>query len=187
MKQAFMRRDDKTATRSLSMARADTTRGSLYWWAVTWWAVLGLCAGLCATLVLPAAAQEGTEPAEAASVLDVTDGYDVDLTAYRWTHRPVVVFADSPADPRYQEQIDRLLSDAEALVDRDVVLLVDTDPTAQSALRRKLRPHGFMLVLIGKDGGVKLRKPLPWSVREISRTIDKMPMRLREVEERREG
>jgi hypothetical protein len=37
-----------------------------------------------------------------------------------------------------------------------------------------------MLVIIGKDGGVKLRKPLPWDVREISRTIDKMPMRKRE-------
>jgi len=48
-------------------------------------------------------------------------------------------------------------------------------------LRTKLRPRGFMLVLIGKDGGVKLRKPLPWDVRELSRTIDTMPMRQREM------
>jgi len=38
-----------------------------------------------------------------------------------------------------------------------------------------------MLVLIGKDGGVKLRKPFPWNVREISRVIDKMPMRRQEI------
>ena len=125
--------------------------------------------------------------APAAPVFAIHDGYDVDLEAYRWTHRPVVVFADSPADPRFQEQIDELLKDVPALMTRDVIVFVDTEPDRQSALRTKLRPRGFMLVLIGKDGGVKLRKPLPWSVRELSRTIDKMPMRLREVEERRGG
>ena len=52
-------------------------------------------------------------------------------------------------------------------------------------LREKLRPRGFMLVLIGKDGGVKLRKPFPYNVRELSRNIDKMPMRQREIRERR--
>ena len=51
--------------------------------------------------------------------------------------------------------------------------------------RKKLRPRGFMLVLVGKDGGVKLRKPSPWTVREITRSIDKFPDRQREVEERR--
>ena len=66
-----------------------------------------------------------------------------------------------------------------------MVVLVDTDPAADSALRQKLRPRGFMLVLVGKDGGVKLRKPSPWTVRELNRTIDKFPSRLREVEERR--
>jgi hypothetical protein len=28
-----------------------------------------------------------------------------------------------------------------------------------------------------------MRKPLPWDVREITRTIDKMPMRKREIRE----
>ncbi|TNJ48244.1 DUF4174 domain-containing protein [Phaeobacter sp. B1627] len=120
-------------------------------------------------------------------VFAIHDGYDVDIAEYRWTHRPVVVFADSPADPRFREQVDELLKDVPALMTRDVIVFVDTDPERKSALRTKLRPRGFMLVLLGKDGGVKLRKPLPWSVRELSRTIDKMPMRLREVEDRRGG
>ena len=124
---------------------------------------------------------------EAEPAFEIRDGYEVEIGEYRWTHRPVVVFADSPADPRYQEQIDEFLQDIPALMTRDVLVFVDTDPDAKSALRKKLRPRGFMLVLIGKDGGVKLRKPLPWSVRELSRTIDKMPMRQREVEDRRGG
>jgi hypothetical protein len=42
-----------------------------------------------------------------------------------------------------------------------------------------------MLVLIGKDGQIELRKPAPWDVREITRSIDKMPLREQEVEDRR--
>ncbi|WP_435659868.1 DUF4174 domain-containing protein [Leisingera caerulea] len=117
----------------------------------------------------------------------IQPGYDVELEEFQWTHRPVVVFADSPEDPRFHEQIERLMQGADALRERDVVVLTDTDPAAKSALRKKLRPRGFMLVLVGKDGGVKLRKPHPWTVRELSRTIDKFPERLREVEERRGG
>ena len=106
-----------------------------------------------------------------------------DLSEFLWIKRPVVVFADSPADPRYAEQIELLTARLDELAARDVVVLTDTDPAAASPLRRKLRPRGFMLVLVGKDGGVKLRKPAPWSVREITRSIDKMPMRQREIRE----
>jgi hypothetical protein len=112
---------------------------------------------------------------------------ETDLDAFLWTARPIVVFADSPADPRFQQQIDLLHKDEKMLVDRDVVVLTDTDPAARSPIRTKLRPRGFQMVLVDKDGGVKLRKPLPLSVREITRTIDKTPMRQREVEERRES
>ena len=110
---------------------------------------------------------------------------DSDLSEFLWTNRPIVVFADSPSDPRYAEQIDNLRADMGMLVDRDVVILTDTDPDGQSPLRQKLRPRGFMLVLVGKDGGVKLRKPLPWSVREIIRSIDKTPERQQEIRARR--
>lgn len=136
---------------------------------------------LAGFLPLAAAAADGT----AADL--IKHGYDVELEEFQWTHRPVVVFADSPEDPRFHEQMERLIEGIEALKTRDVVVLTDTDPAAKSALRKKLRPRGFMLVLVGKDGGVKLRKPHPWTVRELSRTIDKFPERLREVEERRGG
>ncbi len=42
-----------------------------------------------------------------------------------------------------------------------------------------------MLVLVGKDGSVYLRKPFPWDVRELSRSIDKMPLRQQEMRDRR--
>lgn len=108
-----------------------------------------------------------------------------DLSQFLWINRPVVVFADSPADPRFAEQMENLEKGVDMLLDRDVVVLTDTNPAAKSPLRQKLRPRGFMLVLMGKDGEVKLRKPLPWTVREITRSIDKTPEREREINQRR--
>lgn len=111
----------------------------------------------------------------------VLGGQDVDIAQFLWVARPVVVFADSPADPRLAEQLELLEQRQDALSERDVVVIVDTDPAARSSLRVKLRPRGFQLALIGKDGGVKLRKPFPWDVRELSRVIDKMPLRRQEI------
>ena len=105
------------------------------------------------------------------------------LEAFHWTHRPVIVFADSPNDPAFIDQMEMLVARQAELELRDVVVLTDTDPAARNPLRQKLRPRGFMLVIVGKDGQVALRKPFPWSVREISRTIDKMPIRQREIRE----
>ena len=109
---------------------------------------------------------------------------DIELDEFLWVARPVVIFADTPADPAFQRQIDLLAARADDLVARDVVVITDTDPAALSDLRRKLRPRGFMLAILGKDGGVKLRKPFPWDVREITRSIDKMPLRRQELRER---
>ncbi len=106
-----------------------------------------------------------------------------DLSEFRWKKRPVLVFADSEDDPAFIEQMDLLRAQQDELETRDVVILTDTDPAARQALRLRMRPRGFMLVLVGKDGDIKLRKPFPWDVREISRSIDKMPMRQREIRE----
>jgi hypothetical protein len=132
-------------------------------------------------LALPAGA---AETAEGPPELPLIEGSDVDLSEFLWKKRPVVVFADTPNDPRFIEQMTFLNADIPAVLARDIVVLTDTDPEARSALRRSLRPRGFMLVLMDKDGGIKLRKPAPWDMREISRSIDKWPTRQQEVRER---
>ncbi|MBK0329149.1 DUF4174 domain-containing protein [Rhodobacteraceae bacterium F11138] len=136
-----------------------------------------------ATLIAPGLAAQSDEGAPRTKLTQPAG--DSDLSEFLWTNRPIVVFADSPADPRYIEQMERLQDRHDMLADRDVVILTDTDPKAGSVLRKKLRPRGFMLVLVGKDGEVKLRKPLPWTVREITRSIDKNPEREREINRRR--
>ena len=111
----------------------------------------------------------------------IFDAAGIDIAELQWIARPVVVFANSPEDPAYIDQMAEILRDLPELVARDVIVITDTDAETSSLLRTQLRPRGFMLVLMGKDGEVKLRKPLPWTVRELSRSIDKMPMRQREI------
>lgn len=111
----------------------------------------------------------------------IFDASEINLADLAFIARPVVVFADSPNDPRFAEQIRLLLSQAQALAPRRVILVTDSNPSAQTALRLLLRPHGFALVLLDTDGRVALRKPEPWDVRELTRIIDKMPSRLREI------
>ena len=134
-----------------------------------------------------AAGADMAEDAVAAWSADPTrvfDAADIDIGDFQWTARPIVVFANAPIDPAFEEQMEALVSEMDRLVERDVVVVVDTDPDGRSDLRQRLRPRGFMLVLIGKDGQVKLRKPLPWTVRELGRSIDKMPIRQREIRDR---
>lgn len=95
--------------------------------------------------------------------------------------RAVVVFADSANDPNYIRQLDLLTRDTADLVERDVIVITDTTPKPPSALRQQLRPRGFSLVVLDKDGQPELRKPLPWDTREITHAIDKFPSRRAEM------
>ncbi len=122
--------------------------------------------------------------ADAGTVLTI-EAPGTGLGDFHWVARPLIVFADSANDPRFIQQMEFIAEDAGELATRDVIVVVDTDPAAKSALRAELRPRGFMLVLIGKDGFKYLRKPRPWDVREISRSIDKMPLRQQEVKDAR--
>ncbi|MBU2956719.1 DUF4174 domain-containing protein [Paracoccus sp. 1_MG-2023] len=121
----------------------------------------------------------GSRPPE--EELRFLDAGEAERADFLWNARPVVVFAETPGDPAFVEQLEALRSDARQLVDRDVVVVTDSDPAANSSWRQELRPRGFSLVLIDKDGQVKIRRPSPWDVREIGRAIDRLPLRRQEI------
>jgi len=131
-------------------------------------------------ILLAATASFATETGVNADAI-ILKGAEINLDDFLWVNRPIVVLADSPDDPRFLEQLRLLEERLPDLKERDVVVITDTDPSQQTDLRQALRPRGFVVVLIGKDGGIKLRKPSPWSVGEISRVLDKMPMRRQEI------
>lgn len=106
---------------------------------------------------------------------------EVTLDQYLWKARPLVIFAPSQDDPRLVQQLEWLEDRKDEIEERDVVVVVDVEAEETSSLRDKFHPRDFQIILIGKDGQVKLRKPFPWDVRELSRQIDKMPMRRQEM------
>ncbi|UWQ96657.1 DUF4174 domain-containing protein [Rhodobacteraceae bacterium M385] len=122
-----------------------------------------------------ALAQEALVPLEPRSAEGLT------LDEFQWVARPIIVFADTPADPRFIEQMELLTNRPEALLERDVVILFDTDPDARSDIRLALRPRGFSIVILGKDGTVGMRRPAPRDVREIIRAIDNFQLRQEEL------
>jgi hypothetical protein len=133
--------------------------------------------------VLPlAAVAEGT--ASEPPALGPVEAVSVVFADQMFVTRPLVVFADSPADPNFLRQMDLLARAYPDLAERDVLLVTDTDPEAQSEWRQKLRPRGFSLVIMDKDLKPVIRKPNPWTVREITAAIDKLPLRRQEMLER---
>ena len=134
-----------------------------------------------AFFAVAASAQQAPEPLPEGLVQPAGSA---DLSQFAWKNRLLIVFAESENDPRFEEQMRLIEQRPGDLVERDVLVITDTAPAEAGPLRLKFRPRGFMLVLIGKDGNVYLRKPRPWKVREISRSIDKMPIRREEMRNR---
>ena len=99
-----------------------------------------------------------------------------DLDDLRWKARPVVVWGSGSLAIR-QRRILRHPGTRE----RDIVVLAGTP-----ALARKLnvRPGAFLFVLVGKDGGVKLRSTKVVERRRLYEIIDAMPMRQGEMKRR---
>lgn len=133
--------------------------------------------------LLPFAALAEGAPADP-PVFGPTSAADAVFADQMFVKRPVVVFADSPNDPNFIRQMDLLSRAYPDLEERDVILVTDTDPAANSEWRHKLRPRGFSLVIMDKDLRPVIRKPNPWTVREITAAIDKLPLRRQEMLER---
>jgi hypothetical protein len=150
-----------------------------------------LVAAVLLAVPLSASGQDATVPAVAVQGTAEVEGepeaelVEPTLDELLWVARPVVVFADSPSDPRFLQQMRMLEERADELEDRLVVVLADTDPSARGPLRQELRPRDFGLVLIDTDGTVVQRRPAPTSARELLNTIDRLASRRQESGSRR--
>jgi hypothetical protein len=107
------------------------------------------------------------------------------LAAMRWQKRVLLVSAPDATDPLLKEQrlvLSRWRAGAE---DRDLAVVeivggtvAGTDEAARVLRQRyKLPTTDFAVLLIGKDGGTKLRRTQPISSVILGETIDAMPMR----------
>ncbi len=98
--------------------------------------------------------------------------------------RRLVVVVGRAEDPRVSEELTLLAQSKPALDERDVVVQ-SISPEAARRDRKELGVEAgttFEVLLVGKDGGVKLRRQKPVAVAEISGLIDTMPMRREEMQ-----
>ena len=121
----------------------------------------------------------------------------IDLGGHQWKHRIVLVFAESDERPEFRDFMGAWLREQTDVSDRDLVvfetLIKGTSrgpsgpltPAQADDLRKRFATAGepFEVVLIGKDGGVKLRSRSA-SLAPIFGLIDTMPMRRAEMRER---
>lgn len=121
---------------------------------------------------------------------------EFDLDALRWKNRILILFGPSESDPSFRLQKQDLASRTEEVIERDLVILeilehgesqasqeILSKETAESIRNRfNARSGHFQVLLIGKDGGVKLRSEQPVPVQDIFGLIDSMPMRRQEMD-----
>ena len=107
-----------------------------------------------------------------------------ELAAYRDEKRVLLVFAPSAEDERYVEQKRGLESRQADLQDRDMSVFYLFPPEAAPLYRHfVVSENSFTVVLVGKDGTEKERYDRPVSSNDLFGTIDRMPMRRREMAE----
>ncbi|MEM6458808.1 MAG: DUF4174 domain-containing protein [Planctomycetota bacterium] len=123
----------------------------------------------------------------------------LDLDRFAGSHRPLLIFADSPDRPDLIRQRRLLAEHRPGLADREMLVVeiigpavtLDGQPVPADA-RKLRRQHNlpddapFALRLVGKDTGVKLRSDRPVAAERLFALIDAMPMRRREIAERRD-
>jgi hypothetical protein len=130
-------------------------------------------------------------------LLPVTGGAGMafDLEAYKWKNRIILVFAPSFDSDAYKRQMQEFEGQEEGLLDRDLIILEllengesrwgDTSLSARVAQQMRSQFNvgegEFLLLLIGKDGTVKLRSNHPVSTFKLFGLIDAMPMRQEEM------
>ncbi|MFX0197617.1 MAG: DUF4174 domain-containing protein [Candidatus Hodarchaeota archaeon] len=118
----------------------------------------------------------------------------INLDKYRWKNRLILIFATSSKDNSYLKQKSEFEGKADELKDRDIVviellkggksMMVDMPLTneQQSFLRKQFEvSDDFVLILIGKDGTVKLRTERSVLADDLFGLIDSMPMRKDEM------
>ncbi|GAB7067293.1 DUF4174 domain-containing protein [Mycobacterium hodleri] len=118
-----------------------------------------------------------------------------ELSDYRWQSRPLLVFAPTASDPRLLETLNRVDATRCDFTGRDMVLgvvvaegdstldghAVDADEARRLRTQFAIGDDTFSVVLIGKDGGEKMRVDEVPDLQAIYAVVDGMPMRSREM------
>ncbi len=161
------------------------------------WLATGLVSGIFTAAGICAAGAKDTARAEPPRFVE--DAGDArTLADYRWRNRVLVIAA--PRDGyALVAQLDAFSGREDGLAERDLVVIQVSDGDAVPLFGDDAAPGAdslgeafdldpdteFTLVLVGKDGGEKLRAGEPVAADDLFALIDAMPMRAREIKAKR--
>ncbi|QLE01704.1 DUF4174 domain-containing protein [Galbibacter sp. BG1] len=119
---------------------------------------------------------------------------NMDLTDLKWKNRIVVVKYNNPIEVKNAEQTQLFLKNDQENKDRDLLIFsIDPEKAYMGEQKTSQKPEQFWeqlhlkqdfegVILIGKDGGIKLKKEFLVQPEEVYALIDTMPMRKREMD-----
>jgi hypothetical protein len=125
------------------------------------------------------------------------------LRAMRNCYRPLLVFAPAMDDAQMAAQFNQLKAHVPDFKSRDVLYVpivpeghnqpilgsrihtasLSEDELAAVRLHFQVEPNDFLVILLGKDGGEKLRSRAPVPAEQLKQLIDSMPMRQSEMKQ----
>ena len=106
-----------------------------------------------------------------------------DIAKYQWKNRVIIVFGNGDNDPRVNEQIQALKSYSNEISEREIIILLPQNSGERMGLMKRLDLNQDFtgLILIGKDGSIKLQEDLIVEPLTLFSLIDTMPMRRAEI------
>lgn len=115
-----------------------------------------------------------------------------ELKDFKWKNRILLLIGSGNNVEEREMQLNKFKAQLNEMQERDLVLFVydgkdisDIDGTPTNIKIKNTPFDKFQgVILIGKDGGVKLQKKFVVEVREIFELIDQMPMRRSEMKHR---
>ena len=119
----------------------------------------------------------------------------MDLNQFQWKNRLLFIFAPEEGDSFFQALQSEISTQPDEISERDLVVfkIFETGPSYQqniqidtrtaAAIRTKFAapPGQFTCILVGKDGGIKLRQDSQVKLEKVFNLIDAMPMRREEM------
>jgi hypothetical protein len=126
------------------------------------------------------------------------EALSMDLTQFKWKNRLLFLFAEDANDPFFKNLQSQIMDQKDEVADRDLIVF---EVPAQGPARMNTSPldrmeadsirnhfdipgNTFSLILVGKDGGIKLKRKDRVDLSDVFGLIDSMPMRQREMQQK---
>jgi hypothetical protein len=124
--------------------------------------------------------------------------FSMDLTKFQWKNRLLFLFAEDANDPFFKNLQSQIMAQKAEVDDRDLIVfeLPARGPARMGATpldqqqADSIRDHfdiprnAFSLILVGKDGGIKLQREDRVDLSAVFGLIDSMPMRQNEMRQK---